>query len=43
MTYITFMFANFKKAESKDAGSMILENDLSIVQDFPSYIDVIIR
>ena len=43
MTYITFMFANFKKAESKHAGSMILENDLSIVQDFPSYIDVIIR
>jgi FkbH-like protein len=43
MTYITFMFANFKKAESKDAGSMILENDLSIVQDFPSYIDVIIH
>jgi FkbH-like protein len=43
MTYITFMFANFKKTESKDAGSMILENDLSIVQDFPSYIDVIIR
>ena len=43
MTYITFMFANFKKAELKDDGSMILENDLSIVQDFPSYIDVIIR
>jgi FkbH-like protein len=43
MTYITFMFANFKKAGSKDAGNMILENDLSIVQDFPSYIDVIIR
>jgi FkbH-like protein len=43
MTYITFMFANFKKTESKDAGSMILENDLSMVQDFPSYIDVTIR
>jgi FkbH-like protein len=43
MTYITFMFANFKKAELKDDGSMILENDLSIVQDFPPYIDVIIR
>ncbi|MHC4203333.1 MAG: HAD-IIIC family phosphatase [Planctomycetota bacterium] len=43
MTYITFMFANFKNTESKDAGSIILENDLSIVQDFPSYIDVIIR
>ena len=43
MTYITFMFANFKKTESKEAGSTILENDLSIVQDFPSYIDVIIR
>ena len=43
MTYITFMFANFKKTESNDAGSTILENDLSIVQDFPPYIDVIIR
>ena len=43
MTYITFMFANFKKTASKDDGYMVLENDLSIVQDFPSYIDVIIR
>jgi FkbH-like protein len=43
MTYITFMFANFKKAESNNAGGMVLENDLSIVQEFPSYIDVIIR
>jgi len=43
MTYITFTFANFKKAESKDADNLILENDLSMVQDFPSYIDVIIR
>jgi FkbH-like protein len=43
MTYITFMFANFKKTEPKDNDNFILENDLSIVQDFPSYIDVIIR
>lgn len=43
MTYITFMFANFKKAQSDDADNLILENDLSMVQDFPSYIDVIIR
>jgi len=43
MTYITFKFANFKKAESEAADNMVLENDLSIMQDFPSYIDVIIR
>lgn len=43
MTYITFMFANFRKVESKNDGRIALENDLSSVQEFPSYIDVIIR
>ncbi len=43
MTYITFMFANFRKVESRNGGSIILENDLSAVQEFPSYIDVVVR
>ncbi|MHC4425399.1 MAG: HAD-IIIC family phosphatase [Planctomycetota bacterium] len=43
MMYITFTFTNFRKVESKDSGNIVLENDLSIVQESPSYIDVIVR
>jgi predicted enzyme involved in methoxymalonyl-ACP biosynthesis len=43
MMRITFTFANFREVESNDCGDIVLENDLSVVQGFPSYIDVIIR
>jgi FkbH-like protein len=43
MTHITFTFANFRKVESRSDGSIILENDLSAVQEFPSYVDVVVR
>ena len=42
MMYITYMFAHFRKAESDDCGGVVLENDLSVIQEFPSYVDVII-
>lgn len=40
MMYITFMFANFKKAEQDDDGNIVLESDLSRIQDFPPYMDI---
>lgn len=43
MMYVTYMFANFRKVESNDSGSIVFENDLSVIQEFPSYIDVIVR
>ncbi|MHC4751311.1 MAG: HAD-IIIC family phosphatase [Planctomycetota bacterium] len=42
MMYITFTFTHFRKIKSNDCGDIILENDLSVIQGFPSYIDVII-
>jgi hypothetical protein len=43
MMYVTYMFANFRKIESTDCGSIVFENDLSVIQEFPSYIDVSVR
>jgi FkbH-like protein len=43
MMYITFTFTHFRKIETDDSRGIILENDLSVIQEFPSYIDVIIR
>jgi predicted enzyme involved in methoxymalonyl-ACP biosynthesis len=40
MMHITFAFANFRKTESDDSGNVVLENDLSVIQEYPSYIDV---
>lgn len=43
MMYITFKFANFKTVESDDAGFILLENDLSQIQEIPPYFKLIIR
>lgn len=43
MMYITYMFANFRKVESNDCGNIVFENNLSVIQEFPSYIDVSVR
>jgi FkbH-like protein len=43
MMHITFAFANFRKVESNDCENIVLENDLSAIQGFPSYIDVTVR
>lgn len=40
MMYITFKMANFKVVQSKSNGKVILENDLSIIQKFPPFINV---
>jgi predicted enzyme involved in methoxymalonyl-ACP biosynthesis len=43
MMYVTYIFANFKKVESTDCGGIVLENDMSVIQEFPSYINVSVR
>jgi len=40
MMFITFKFANFKAIESEGNDILKLENDLSFIQEIPSYIDV---
>ena len=37
MMYITYMFSHFQKYKKED-GLMILENDLSVHQEYPNYI-----
>jgi FkbH-like protein len=41
MMFITFKFANFKTLQSGEDGNMLLTNDLSFIQQIPSYIKVI--
>ena len=41
MMYITFKFANFKVISSDGNNDLILENDLSFIQEIPGYINVI--
>lgn len=41
MMYTTFKFANFKEIQTDGSGTKLLENDLSLIQEFPPYIDVV--
>jgi hypothetical protein len=43
MLYATFKFANFKEVQINKSGTKILENDLSLIQEFPSYIHLILQ
>lgn len=38
--YVTYRFANFKEMDHDDQGRILFENDLSIIQPFPPYIEV---
>ncbi|MCP5052451.1 MAG: HAD-IIIC family phosphatase [bacterium] len=38
--YIGYKFANFKEVSSDEDGNIIFENDLSMIQPFPPYIDI---
>ena len=40
MMYITYKFENFKELESDENGYVLFENDLSMIQPFPNYIEV---
>jgi len=43
MMYITFKFANFREIQSQTKGEILLENNLTKIQEFPPYIHVIIQ
>jgi len=38
--YVSYKFGNFKEVSSDDEGHVLFENDLSMIQPFPPYIDV---
>jgi len=40
MMYVSYKFANFKEVSSDDGGNILFENDLSMIQPFPPYIDI---
>jgi FkbH-like protein len=43
MMYATFKFANFREAQTGESGTKLFENDLSVIQGFPPYINVIVQ
>jgi FkbH-like protein len=43
MMYITFKFANFKEVMADASGTITLENDLSTINKFPPYINIVIK
>lgn len=40
MMYISYRFGNFKEISSDSEGNIVFENDLSQIQEFPSYLKV---
>ncbi|MCP4178665.1 MAG: HAD-IIIC family phosphatase [bacterium] len=40
MMYVSYRFANFKEISNDDNGNIVFENDLSIIQKLPPYIDL---
>lgn len=38
---VTYQFANFKEIDRDDDGNILFENDLSLVSDYPNYIQVV--
>ncbi|BCJ96186.1 hypothetical protein acsn021_37550 [Anaerocolumna cellulosilytica] len=40
MMYVTYKFANFKEVSTNEEGITVLSNDLSIIQNYPSYVRV---
>jgi len=43
MMYATFKFANFKEVQTDEFGTKLLENDLSLIQEFPPYVNVVFQ
>ncbi len=40
MMFVTYKFANFQKVETREDGTIVLENDLSNIQPYPEYLEV---
>ena len=43
MMYVSYRFANFKEVSADDDGHVVFMNDLSMIQQFPPYIDIQVR
>jgi hypothetical protein len=43
MMYATFKFSNFKEAMTDSGGTIVMENDLENIQEFPAYVNLTIR
>lgn len=43
MMYVTFKFADFKEINANESGQLLLENELTAIQDIPPYIEMIIK
>ena len=41
--YVSYKFSNFKEIYSNENGEIIFENDLSIIQKYPPYIDLCVK
>ena len=40
--FISYKFGNFKEISSDDQGNVLFENDLSMIQPYPHYIDLVL-
>jgi FkbH-like protein len=40
--YVSYKFGNFKEISSDDQGNVLFENDLSMIQPYPHYIDLVL-
>lgn len=40
MMYVTYKFANFKEVTTNEDGITVLSNDLSVIQNYPPYVQV---
>jgi FkbH-like protein len=43
MMYATFKFSNFKEAMTDSGGTIVMENDLENIQEYPAYVNLTIR
>lgn len=43
MMYVSYKFSNFKEISSDEDGHILFENDLTMIQPFPPYIEVVIQ
>ena len=40
MMYTTYRFSNFNEISNDGEGNIVLENDLSLIKEYPPYIDI---
>ena len=43
MMYVTFKFAGFREVKTDSGGTIVMENDLDSIQDFPPYVKVKVK